>query len=221
MEIVNEGAFIYIGGMSPRPKGTSDAAILEATGRAIGRMGPTRLTLADVAEEAGVAPATLMQRFGSKRGLLLALTRSSLEGTLEPFQAALAADRPALEGLVNLLATCAGMFVKSPEELANHLAFLQMDLSDADFHAIALEQAKQIRAGIRLLLDRAVEAGELQVQDTLRLAQALQAAYNGSMVMWAIYREGKVEDWVRQDMEAVLASLRGRRESRAGKRAGK
>src|SRR5260370_31334591 len=65
VEIVNEGAFIYIGGMSPRPRVTSDAAILEATARAIGRMGPTRLTLADVAEEAGGAPATLLQSIGS------------------------------------------------------------------------------------------------------------------------------------------------------------
>ncbi len=207
--------------MSPRPKVISDAAILEATACAIGRMGPNRLTLANVAKEAGIAPATLVQRFGSKRGLLLALTRTSLDGTLEPFQAALATGGSPLEALVNLLAGCAGMFVKSPEELANHLAFLQIDLSDADFHAISLEQAKQIRAGIRMLLDAAVNAGELEAQDTLQLAQALQAAYNGSMVMWAIYREGKIQDWVRTDLGAVLGRLRGKSGENGGKRARK
>ncbi|MCA1563440.1 MAG: TetR/AcrR family transcriptional regulator, partial [Acidobacteria bacterium] len=35
------------------------------------RLGPVRLTLADVAREIGLSPATLVQRFGSKRGLLL------------------------------------------------------------------------------------------------------------------------------------------------------
>jgi AcrR family transcriptional regulator len=191
--------------MSPRPRGISDASILKATAQAIGRMGPNRLTLADVAKEAGLAPATLVQRFGSKRGLLLALARTSTEGaTLESFRAALAAKGPALDALINLLATCSGTFVKTPEELANHLAFLQIDLSDADFYAIALEQAKQIRAGIRMMLDAAVDAGELEAQDTLRLAQALQAAYNGSTLMWAIYREGKIADWVRRDLEAIL-----------------
>lgn len=193
--------------MSPRPRGISDASILKATAQAIGRMGPNKLTLADVAKEAGVAPATLVQRFGSKRGLLLALARTSTEGaTLEPFHAALAAEGPKLEALVNLLASCAGMFVKTPEELANHLAFLQIDLSDADFYAITLEQAKQIRAGIRMMLDAAVDAAELEAQDTLPLAQALQAAYNGSTLMWAIYREGKIADWVRRDLEAILRS---------------
>jgi AcrR family transcriptional regulator len=217
--IVNEGPFIYSRDMSPRPRGISDASILKATAQAIGRMGPNRLTLADVAKEAGIAPATLMQRFGSKRGLLLALARTSTEGeTLEPFRAALAAEGPRLEALVNLLAACAGMFVKTPEELANHLAFLQIDLSDADFYAVALEQAKQIRAGIRMMLDAAVDAGELEAQDILHLAQALQASYNGSMVMWAIYREGKVGDWVRGDLEAILGTLRGKEVKGAGRK---
>jgi AcrR family transcriptional regulator len=205
--------------MSPRPRGVSDASILKATAQAIGRMGPNRLTLADVAREAGVAPATLVQRFGSKRGLLLALARTSMEGaTLEPFRAALAAKGPALDALINLLATCSGTFVKTPEELANHLAFLQIDLSDADFYAIALEQAKQIRAGIHILLDAAVHAGELEAQDTLRLAQALQAAYNGSTLMWAIYREGKIADWVKRDLEAILGRLRHKKANGAGKK---
>ncbi len=205
--------------MSPRPRGISDASILKATAQAIGRMGPNRLTLADVAKEAGIAPATLMQRFGSKRGLLLALARTSTEGaTLEPFHAALAAEGPVLEALINLLATCAGTFVKTPEELANHLAFLQIDLSDADFYAVALEQAKQIRAGIRLMLDAAVDAGELEARDTLHLAQALQASYNGSTLMWAIYREEKIADWVKRDLEAILGTLRHKKVNGAGKK---
>ena len=66
----SERPFI-IGRMSPRPRATSDEDLLAATHRVVSRLGPN-LTLADVAKEAGVSPATLMQRFGSKRGLLLA-----------------------------------------------------------------------------------------------------------------------------------------------------
>ncbi|MGH9323357.1 MAG: hypothetical protein ACRD21_04680 [Vicinamibacteria bacterium] len=43
--------------MSPRPQKTKDVDLLAAAGRAIGRVGPARLTLADVADEAGVEPA--------------------------------------------------------------------------------------------------------------------------------------------------------------------
>ena len=47
-----------------------DAAILRAAAEVIGRTGPARFTLAAVASEVGLVPATLVQRFGSKRGLL-------------------------------------------------------------------------------------------------------------------------------------------------------
>ena len=62
--------------MCPRPRAASDADILDATARAMARLGPARLTLADVAREAGLSPATLVQRFGSKRGLLLAVAHA-------------------------------------------------------------------------------------------------------------------------------------------------
>jgi len=58
--------------MSPRPRLASDEDILMAAFRAIARLGPARLTLADVAREAGVSAAALVQRFGSKRALLRA-----------------------------------------------------------------------------------------------------------------------------------------------------
>ena len=58
--------------MSPRPRTVSDEHIFVATGLAITRLGPTRLTLADVASEVGLSAAALVQRFGSKRQLLVA-----------------------------------------------------------------------------------------------------------------------------------------------------
>ncbi|MDQ3742446.1 MAG: TetR/AcrR family transcriptional regulator, partial [Actinomycetota bacterium] len=57
----------------PRPKTVEDDAVLDAALRVVDRAGPAGLTLAAVAEEVGLAPATLVQRFASKRGLLLAL----------------------------------------------------------------------------------------------------------------------------------------------------
>ena len=55
--------------MSPRPRQTSDEAILMATMRVMQRRSSVDLTLADVAKEAGVVPATLIQRFGSALNL--------------------------------------------------------------------------------------------------------------------------------------------------------
>src|SRR4051794_26739652 len=60
-----------------RPRGVENAAILRAAADVIGRVGPVGLTLAVVAREVGLVPGTLVQRFGSKRGLLLALAEQS------------------------------------------------------------------------------------------------------------------------------------------------
>ena len=60
--------------MSPRPRKVSDEAVFAAAYRAMNRLGPGELTLAEIANEAGVTAGALVQRFGSKRALLLALS---------------------------------------------------------------------------------------------------------------------------------------------------
>jgi AcrR family transcriptional regulator len=175
--------------MSPRPRTVPDAGILEAAARALSRTGPARLTLAHVAREAGLSPATLVQRFGSKRGLLLALAEGAVEGVDACFAAVREAHPSPLEALV-AAATAMTRHTHTPEEMANHLAYLQIDLSDPDFHRPMLESSRRTLTGYRALLDDAVAAGELAPCDTARLARAVSAVSGGSLIGWAVFREG-------------------------------
>ena len=59
--------------MRERRLKVTDDEIFAAAQRAMTRRGPHELTLAHIAVEAGVSPGRLVQRFGSKRALLLAL----------------------------------------------------------------------------------------------------------------------------------------------------
>jgi len=59
--------------MSPRPRKASDDEIFAASQRVMMRRGPRELTLAEIGKEAGVTAGALVQRFGSKRGLMLAI----------------------------------------------------------------------------------------------------------------------------------------------------
>ena len=220
--IVTFHSFIYDQGMSPRPRTATDADLLLATHRAVSRVGPSRLTLADVAAEAGVAPATLVQRFGSKRGLLLALVQQGSSGVADEMAAIRAHPSP-LAGL-RAFADCMAGMAPTPEELANHLAFLTTDLTDPDFHRHALEQARAFQAELKALLEAAVAASELTPCDTDRLARLVQEMLHGALVAWAIYREGTAREWVRQDLETLLApyTLESRRgpKSRTRRRRG-
>src|SRR5277367_7063742 len=130
--------------MSPRPRQTSDEAILMATMRVMQRRSPVDLTLSDVAKEAGVVPATLIQRFGTKRGLLLAMCRTAPDDTTRQFASARLKYSSPLKALVELYAEGTA-FAPTPEAMANGLAYLQIDLTDPDFHAITLAQLRAIR----------------------------------------------------------------------------
>jgi hypothetical protein len=100
----------------------------------------------------------------------------------------------------------------TPEVLANSLAFLHMELTDPEFRHWFLVNARATTAGYRALLDDAVRAGELCKCDTEKLARLIQSTAHGSLVAWAFYREGTPADWLRRDMEVLLAPY-----SRAGK----
>ena len=196
---------IYNGTMSRR-KTTPDSDVVMATIRVVSRLGPARLTLAEVAREAGLAPATLLQRFGSKRGLLLAVAEQGAGGAAECFARLRAAHRSPLAALLAALEEMACL-CESPEALANNLAFLEIDLTDPDFHRLALQNSRQTLAGYRALLDDAVAAGEIAPCNTARMARALSATAGGSLLNWAILREGTVTEWLRADVETLLGPL--------------
>jgi AcrR family transcriptional regulator len=191
--------------MSPRPRQTSDAQILAATARVMQRRSPTQLTLADVAKEAGVVPATLIQRFGTKRGLLLTLCRTAPDAVPQQFAAARAKYRSPLKTLIELYVECTA-FAPTPDAVANGLAYLQIDLTDPDFHAITLAQFRALRQETQNLLDAAVAACELRPCATAELARLIQHINGGAMLSWAVYRQGSVAAWVRRDLEALLAN---------------
>ena len=184
-----------------------DDAVLDAAWRLVGRVGPSGLTFAAVGAEAGLSAATLVQRFSSKRGLLLAMARRAEDGATADLRAAASRARSPLRGLVTGLARMAAT-VASPEVLANHLAFLQMDLGDPEFHAHAQGHAVAVRAEIQRGLDAAVAAGELRPCDTRRLAQGVQTTYNGALISWGVHRQGSLDRWLRRELDTLLEPRR-------------
>ncbi len=150
-----------------------------------------------------MSPATLIQRFGTKRGLLLAALRQGGGSSVDPFQAAREQSASPLEALLAVLTECSSFFAVSPEVLANHLAFLQMDLTDPDFYELTLGQARATQEGIRSLIEEAVVAKELVAGDSERLAKAVHDVYTGAVLNWAVFRDGSVQDRVLQGLSSA------------------
>jgi AcrR family transcriptional regulator len=196
--------------MAPRPRETSDAEILAAAARVMQRVSPVELTLADVAEEAGVVPATIIQRFGTKRELLLANCKAWTADVAGQFARARAKYRSPLKTLIELSVECCS-FAATPESMANSLAYLQIDLTDPEFYKVLLMQYTTMRNQTRKLLDDAVAARELKPCNTAELARLVQQVNAGAMLDWAVYRKGRLAAWIRHSLEALLSPYRWQR----------
>jgi AcrR family transcriptional regulator len=201
-----------------RPRTASDEDILRAAFTAITRLGPARLTLAEVAREAGLTPAALVVRFGSKRALLLAAAADAAGGDAYIFPGLRARHASPLAALYGLADCLAELYGGAPESVAHNLAFAQSELSDPEFHQHALKGSQGMRAGIRALVRDAIAKGELIRCDASRLASAVQATITGSMIGWATHRKGGLAAWLRRDLGAVLDPYRAPARRRTGAR---
>lgn len=186
-----------------RPRTIQDDHLLRAAARVIADEGPVAFALADVAKAAGVSAPLLLQRFGSKRGLLLALAGTMARQVDDAFAKAHGAP---LERLHGALATLAGD--PTPRAVANGLAFLQLDVTDKELrtHAVAFFDA--FRKNVRSALEDAVESRDLKKCDTDALAHHVEVVYNGAMVMWALRQKGSLAETLRADVDVALDPYR-------------
>ena len=168
------------------------------------RVAPQELTLAAIAREAGVTAAVIVQRFGSKRELLLTLTRRFVDSSGDVVSAFAARHTSPLAAL-RAYAECVAGLGASPASYVRNLAYLQADLSDAEFRLLLARHATRTRAGLRRLIDAAVEARELRPGvPSARLARTMEALLSGSLLTWVIYQQGTATRWVRSDLDALL-----------------
>jgi AcrR family transcriptional regulator len=195
--------------MSPRPQKATDDEVFAAAQRAMERLPPSALRLADIAAEAGMTAGALVHRFGSKRQLLLALA-NRFGGSAKEMMDGLRAEHRSPLAVVRAYAECMAHLAKSPDALARNLAYLQIDLIDPDFRKPLATNAKATRKELEALIREAVEARELHRRtDPRALALSIETVVNGALLTWAIHRDGSAAAWMRARVDAILAPYVG------------
>lgn len=198
----------------PRPRKVSDEEVFAAAHRAMNRLPPWGFTLGEIAKEAGVTAGALVQRFGSKRGLLLGLMKAWSGGTGGMLHQLRAASPSALAA-VQAWADCFAQMGDSPGGMAHHLAWLQQDMADPEFRRHVQAQTRETTGVLRQWLEEAIEAGELSRNaDARALARTVQAMLGGSLISWGFLREGSARTWVRRDLAVLLSPWLARRPTR-------
>ena len=168
------------------------------------RRDPAELGLREIAAEAGVTAGALVQRFGSKRAMLLAHARHVAAtgdmGVTAPV-ARTASPLEELRSITEIYAQLAG----SPRAAVRSLAYLVNDLVDAALRVHLLRMSRAARVWYEQLLTEAIAARELRAgTDVSALARSIEATLRGSFLSWALYRDGPAARWLRQDLDALL-----------------
>lgn len=188
----------------PRPRKVSDDEIFAAVMRAMNRVGPADLTLAVIAEEAGVTPGLLVQRFGSKHALQVRLAERAPEMSRD-YLRDLRAKHDSPLATLRAYVACFADLAASPAAFIRSFSYLMEDLSDPQLRANLERQSHATRREIEMLLAEAAECGELKRSTNVkRLARTIEAVIGGSMIAWATYRVGKAASWMKRDLDAVL-----------------
>ena len=190
--------------MSPRRRKAEDVDVFAALVRVMLRRGPAELTLREIAAEAGVTAGALVQRFGSKRAMLLAHARHAAATG----DTGVTVSRPRTASPLEALRSVAALYAQlasSPRAAVRNLAYLLNDLADPALRRHLLRLSQSARQWYERQLAGAAAAGELRADTDVRaLARSIEATLRGSFVSWSLYREGSAADWLREDLEATL-----------------
>ena len=113
-----------------RPREHSDEELLQLVSDSLARSARSGWTLAEVAADAEVHPTTLVKRFGSKRGLLVALSRRWVGGLVANQQMS-----DAYAELIEWVASVADPPSERERALAD-MAMLMEDLADDELSSL-------------------------------------------------------------------------------------
>jgi AcrR family transcriptional regulator len=179
-----------------RTKTISDEAVLAAAATVMFAKGPSEFTLADVAKAAGIAPATLVQRFGDKQGLVVAAITQD-NSAFDRFLAELPRDVGA-EAVIDLFARMFPGVGEDVGSFADQLLWLRQDMRDPDLNRLARARFAALRAAVAARMPPLPIPAE-------QAASLVEAQWQGVLVQWGIFRQGALADFVAERLRAWFA----------------
>lgn len=168
------------------------------------------VTMAEIAEAAGVARATVFNYFGSKHALVEGITEGVISFYRAMLDQALADERTPTPTLIRTLFEQMGQGIESDRRffrgVFREIARVQVGLEEGSLAQRAGDEAK---ARLRRLMQRGQERGELSAEiDATSLAAASHSLTNGTIIDW-LYTdptESLVEQ-MRRAADVLLSSV--------------
>jgi TetR/AcrR family transcriptional repressor of mexJK operon len=180
-----------------RPKDQGKrAAILDAAKRMFVSHGFERVSMDQIAAEAGVSKLTVYSHFGDKEGLFAEAVRAHCEQGMPTSLFVAEPETPVRERL-----TAIGMaffsMIMTPEAIAGHRILCSPQVATSSMPAVFWEAGPQrVQQGFAELLERRVANGELDIDDCQRAASQFFTLLKGEPHAHAVFGyccSGKVD----------------------------
>ena len=164
----------------------SRVRIIEAAQALFGEHGSSEVTMAEVAEQAGVSRATVFNQFGSKHGLVEAVTEGVFAGYQEILENALAARATPVPVLLRALFEVMGVGIENDRRfyraVFREIARVNLGLEEG---GVAQQAHRSSIESLIHLLTRGQARGELRSElDAEDLATAFDSLVFGTITHW-------------------------------------
>lgn len=188
----------------PRKKTIDDKTILKMVLEVITKVGSTTFSLEDLREKTGLSPATLLQRFGSKKNLLhkaIELSNNDLE---DNFTNRVAISKSPIQEIINIYLELSMPFSR-PIDVANGLDILKLDITEKKLNKLTRKYFEIRRKKIESLIILAQEKNEITSKiNAAELVWVLESLWQGSIMLWALIGEGQIREWLKKRFNTVI-----------------
>lgn len=191
-----------------KSKSINDESVLDKALLVISELGPESFTLADVGKVVGLAPATLVQRFGTKQQLLI---RAAKQANVKLGQELEKLKKKNLRWDKELIYLLTGMpeGFGSRQDIANSLGVLKLDMIDPELHPIARNLFKVLRQRIQELLSQGQSSGQLDPSfDVKLITWELDALRHGLVIQWTLSGQGTLARWLHKGFQIYLKRIK-------------
>lgn len=182
-----------------RPRKLPDEAVFAHAHALMRERGSEGVTFAALAARSGLSGAALVQRFGTKQGLVHAALVHAWEGLEERTRRFAAEAERTAAGAVELLGRLSGDY-GDIDTYADNLQVLREDLRDPELRARGSAWVDTLSGAIGECFagvpDAPADIGRLMV-----------AQWQGALLLWGFSPEGRVETFVRGHLERFVAAF--------------
>jgi AcrR family transcriptional regulator len=178
----------------PRKRTITDEALLDAALLLVREEGPAALSFGALSARVGLAGSTIVQRFGTKAGLLEAALGRAWDDLDAQTAAADAGAPTGPDGVVDLLVALSGQY--DPEDYADQLLLLREDLRNPVLRERGARWLATLYAAIERRLAGDGDGPTDGPDPASGLGPLVVAQWQGTLTIWGFTRQAPLDELV-------------------------